>query len=94
MGDDEAIKASCKQMHDLPVDWDLSDHPVEPLRRKQTTLAESTTISGPGTFMGKATRTISFAPSYREGWWLNRADLSGSLPTRTTMYAWWNIWFR
>ena len=89
MGDGEAIKASYTQMNDLPIDWDLSDHPVEPLRRKQTTLAGTASISGPGTFMGKATRTISFAPSYQEGWWLNRADRPGSLPIRVGIS---NVW--
>jgi len=89
MGDGEAIKASYKKMNDQPVDWDLSDHPVEPLRRKQTTLAGSALISGPGTFMGKATRTITFAPTHLEGWWLNRTDRPGSLPIRVGIS---NVW--
>jgi len=89
MGDGEAIKASYKQMNDQPVDWDLSDHPREPLRRKQTTLADSASISGPGTFMGKATRTITFEPTSQEGWWLDRTDLPGSLPIRVGIS---NVW--
>lgn len=89
MGDGEAIKASYKQMNNQPVDRDLSDRAAEPLRRKQTTLAGSASISGPGTFMGKATRTITFEPSYREGWWLNRSDLPGSLPIRVGIS---NVW--
>ncbi len=89
MGSGETIKASYKQMNDQPVDWDLSDNPVEPLRRQQTTLARSASISGPGTFMGKATRTITFEPSQREGWWLNRTDLPGSLPIRVGIS---NVW--
>lgn len=89
MGDGEAIKASYKQMNNQPVDWDLSDRPVEPLRRKQTTLAKSVSISGPGTFMGKATRTITFGPSHREGWWLNRTDRPDSLPIRVGIS---NVW--
>lgn len=89
MGDSEAVKASYAEMSGLSVDWDLSDRPVEPLRRKQTTLAGTSSISGPGTFMGKATRTITFEPSVREGWWLNRADLPGSLPIRVGIS---NVW--
>jgi UDP-3-O-[3-hydroxymyristoyl] N-acetylglucosamine deacetylase len=88
-GDGEAIRASYAQMNDIPVDRDLSGHPLEPLRRKQTTLAGSATISGPGTFMGKATRTITFEPGHREGWWLNRTDLPGSLPIRVGIS---NVW--
>ena len=89
MGDAEAIKASCEQMAKQPVDWDLSDKAVEPLRTTQTTLADSATISGPGTFMGKATRTITFEPTHLEGWWLDRADLPGSLPIRVGIA---NVW--
>ena len=89
MGDGEAIAASYKQMNAQPVDWDLTDRPADPLRRKQTTLAKSVTISGPGTFMGKATRTITFAPTHLEGWWLDRTDLPGSLPIRVAIA---NVW--
>ncbi len=89
MGDGEAIKASYKQMNHQPVDWDLSTESVQPLRRKQTTLADSVSISGPGTFMGKATRTITFEPTHLEGWWLDRTDLPGSLPIRVGIS---NVW--
>lgn len=89
MGDDEAIKASYAQMAQQPVDWDLSDKPVPPLRKTQTTLEKSTTISGPGTFMGKAVRSISFEPTELEGWWLDRADMPGSLPIRVAIA---NVW--
>ena len=89
MGDEEAIKASNEQMNNQPVDWDLSDKAVEPMRKQQTTLAGSATISGPGTFMGKATRTITFEPSHQEGWWLDRTDLPGSLPIRVGIA---NVW--
>lgn len=89
MGDDEAIKASYAQMAQQPVDWDLSDKPVEPLRKTQTTLAKSATISGPGTFMGKAVRSITFEPTELEGWWLDRADMPRSLPIRVAIA---NVW--
>jgi UDP-3-O-acyl-N-acetylglucosamine deacetylase len=89
MGDGEAIRASYDQMNNQPVDRDLSDMEVPPLRTKQTTLAGSETISGPGTFMGKATRKITFEPTNLEGWWLDRADLPGSLPIRVGIA---NVW--
>ena len=89
MGDDEAIKASYGEMNRQPVDWDLSSKEVEPLRQFQTTLADSASISGPGTFMGKATRTITFEPTDMEGWWLDRTDLPGSLPIRVGIS---NVW--
>lgn len=89
MGDDEAVKASYDEMNTMAIDWDLSEHPVEPLRRCQTTLADSVAISGSGTFMGKATRTISFEPTNMEGWWLDRTDRPGSLPIRVGIS---NVW--
>ncbi len=89
MGDDEAIKASYEQMNNQPVDWDLSGKEVKPLRKTQTTLADSASISGPGTFMGKATRTITFEPTSMEGWWLDRTDLPGTLPIRVGIA---NVW--
>jgi UDP-3-O-acyl-N-acetylglucosamine deacetylase len=89
MGDGDAIKKSYTEMNSQPVDWDLSDKEIPAARTHQTTLAGSATISGPGTFMGKATRTITFEPSGKEGWWLDRTDLPGSLPIRVGIA---NVW--
>ncbi len=89
MGDEEAIKASYESMEQLPVDWDLSGMAVPPLRKNQVTLAGSASVSGPGTFMGKATRTITLEPSDQEGWWLDRVDLPQTLPIRVTIA---NVW--
>jgi len=89
MGDEEAVKASFEQMQSQPVDWDLSDREVTPLRRNQTTIATPFSVSGPGTFMGKATRTITFEPSDQEGWWLDRTDLPHTLPIRVAIA---NVW--
>ena len=89
MGDEEAIKASYDAMDKQPVDWDLSGKQTGPLRKFQTTLAGSASISGPGTFMGKATRTIAFEPTRMEGWWLDRVDLPRTLPIRVSIA---NVW--
>ncbi len=89
MGDGEAIKASYDEMNNQKVDWDLSGKQTGPLRKFQTTLADSASVSGPGTFMGKATRTITFEPTDMEGWWLNRVDLPQTLPIRVGIS---NVW--
>jgi UDP-3-O-acyl-N-acetylglucosamine deacetylase len=89
MGDNEAISASYEKMNRQPVDWDLSEKQADPVRKYQTTVADSTTISGPGTFMGKAMRSITFEPTSMEGWWLDRTDLPGSLPIRVGIS---NVW--
>jgi UDP-3-O-acyl-N-acetylglucosamine deacetylase len=88
-GDGELLQQSFTKMQAQPVDWDLRDHPVPPLRTRQTTIASSTSISGPGTFMGKATRTISFEPTDQNGWWFDRTDLPGSLPIKVGIA---NVW--
>ncbi len=89
MGDGEAVKASYAAMNNQPIDWDLSDKQIEPARKYQTTVAKSAALSGPGTFMGKATRSITFEPTHMEGWWLDRTDLPGSLPIRVGIA---NVW--
>ena len=88
-GDGESINASYAQMQAQKIDWDLSDQPTAPLRPYQTTLEKPVSISGPGTFMGKATRTITLAPTSMEGWWLDRTDLPNALPIRVGIA---NVW--
>jgi len=64
-----------------PVDLDIPDgalpggHP-----RRQRTLAAPVTVQGPGTFMGKRTRTLTFEPTDMAGWWFERSDLRDVLP--------------
>ncbi len=88
-GDEASIVASWKQMQAQPVDWNLSGKALPRLRRNQATIEQAQTISGPGTFMGKATRSITLEPTTLEGWWLDRADLPGSLPIRVGIA---NVW--
>ncbi len=89
MGDGEAVKASYDAMNRQTVDWDLSATPTVPLRKFQTTLANTASISGPGTFMNKAMRTITLEPTSMNGWWLDRVDLPGTLPIRVSIA---NVW--
>jgi UDP-3-O-acyl-N-acetylglucosamine deacetylase len=44
---------------------------------------------GPGTFLGKATRTLTFSPTDLEGWWFSREDVADSLPVRVSIR---NVW--
>jgi len=72
-----------------PVDWDLSATPADGAPRKQRTIAKSVTVSGPGTFFGKAIRTLTFEPTDLEGWWFARDDLDDCLPVRVSIR---NVW--
>ena len=70
------------------VDQEWKPEIVEP-DRYQTTLAQSVSVSGPGTFFGRARRTLTFVPTTTEGWWFDRTDLPDSLPIRVAAN---NVW--
>ncbi len=88
-GDEEIIAAAYQEFNTLPIDQDLSDQPTHPPRTQQKTIRESVSVSGPGTFAGKSTTTITFEPTDREGWWLDRTDQPDSLPIRVAID---NVW--
>lgn len=88
-GDIDSLRAAYGRFTRQTVDWDLLDtaQPVRPAR--QTTLRKSVSVSGPGTFFGKATRTLTFEPTDLEGWWFVRDDLPDCLPVRVSVR---NVW--
>lgn len=72
------------------VDWDLMHTPADGSARRQKTIAKTVSVSGPGTFFGKATRTLTLEPTDLEGWWFSRDDLSDDcLPVRVSIR---NVW--
>ncbi len=88
-GDEEILNASYAEFNAIPMDLDLTDQPTQPLRREARTIAEPVTVSGRGTFAGKTTTTITFEPTERAGWWLDRTDQPDSLPIRVAID---NVW--
>ena len=56
---------------------------------KRTGLAHAASVVGPGTFYGKAQRSITFAPSQEAGWWIERTDLREQLNTLVSVR---NVW--
>ncbi|MFA7369660.1 MAG: UDP-3-O-acyl-N-acetylglucosamine deacetylase [Kiritimatiellales bacterium] len=88
-GNEEILSASYEEFNRIPADLDLTDQPSHPPRTQQKTIAEPVSVSGSGTFAGKSTTTITFEPTDREGWWLDRTDLPNSLPIRVTID---NVW--
>lgn len=89
LGHSSEARASLSRLLDMPVNEDRSSEPPEPLRTRRTTIAEKVTIQGPGTFFGKETRTITFLPTEREGWWFDRADQADSLRVQVAIR---NVW--
>ncbi|HNX52760.1 MAG TPA: UDP-3-O-acyl-N-acetylglucosamine deacetylase [Pontiellaceae bacterium] len=88
-GNSKILSEAYEEFNRIPADLDLTDQPSHPPRTQQKTIAEPVSISGPGTFAGKSTTTITFEPTDREGWWLNRTDLPASLPIRVAID---NVW--
>ena len=88
-GDPARIRESYSEFSALPVDWDLMEDPPPELASRQRTLARPVTVQGPGTFLGQATRTLTFEPTTLEGWWFDRADLPQTLPVRVSIR---NVW--
>lgn len=88
-GSVEDLRRAREAFAGQPVDWDLSATPATGAARRQKTIARAVTVSGPGTFFGKATRTLTFEPTDLEGWWFARDDLDDCLPVRVSIR---NVW--
>lgn len=72
-----------------PVDHDLLDLATPVTAVRQKTIARAVSVTGRGTFLGKATRTLKLEPTTNEGWWFLRDDLPDSLPVRVSIR---NVW--
>ncbi len=88
-GDAAVVAASYEEFNSLPIDLSLLDQPTHPPQALQKTIAKAVSVSGSGTFAGKSTTKITFEPTDREGWWLDRTDLPNSLPIRIAID---NVW--
>jgi UDP-3-O-acyl-N-acetylglucosamine deacetylase len=71
-----------------PVDWEWKPEIANP-DRFQTTIVRPVSVTGPGTFFGRAQRTLHFEPTTTEGWWFDRTDLPDALPIRVAAN---NVW--
>ena len=88
-GSIEDLRPAYERMQAQPVDWDLTGAAAPAGHAVQQTLARPVSVSGPGTFLGRATRTLTFEPTELEGWWFVRDDLPDCLPVRVSIR---NVW--
>lgn len=88
-GSIEDLHPAYDRLQKQPVDWDLTDSGAPDGHSLQRTIERSVSVSGPGTFLGKATRTLTFEPTDLEGWWFVRDDLPDCLPVRVSIR---NVW--
>jgi len=88
-GNQAIVDAAYSEFNSIPANLDLTNQTPPPPRKEAKTIANAVTVSGPGTFAGKSTTTITFEPTEREGWWLDRIDQPNSLPIRVAID---NVW--
>ncbi len=88
-GERAVLERSAQRWARQAVDWDLTTaaRPAPPPARQ--TIARPVTVTGPGTFLSKAMRTLTFLPGRQDGWWFQRVDLPEALPTRVSVR---NVW--
>ena len=87
-GDPVVMERQFEKFLRQPVDWEWMPEIAVP-DRFATTLARPVSVTGPGTFFGRAQRTLHFEPSATEGWWFDRTDLPDALPIRVAAN---NVW--
>lgn len=88
-GDESVIRASIEDWASMPIDMTMpAPGPRRPAEH-QTTLANGFSVTGPGTYSGKQARTLHFAPSALEGWWIDRTDQHEQLPIQVSIR---NVW--
>lgn len=88
-GDPASLKTAFEAFRTLPVDREWMP-PAPPPEPGSVTLASPCSVTGPGTFFGRAQRTLHFNPSENEGWWFERTDLPDASPIRVSVNTVWN----
>lgn len=87
-GDSGTMERQLEAFQNQPVDQEWIPEILE-ADRFQTTLATPVSVTGPGTFFGRAQRTLHLQPSQTEGWWFDRTDLPDAMPIRVSAN---NVW--
>ena len=88
-GNMDDIRKAYDRFDAMPVDWDLLDQTQPVSSRPERTIAREVSAEGPGTFLGKERRKITFKPTDQRGWWFNRADHADYLPVGVSVR---NVW--
>lgn len=89
LGETEVVRQSYERFAAQPIDvLDLCEGDTG-YSQKRTTLKGSHSVTGAGTFYGRAQRTLTFKPSEEPGWWIDRTDLPEQLMTPVSIR---NVW--
>ncbi len=87
-GTPAAMERQFEAFQNQPVDQEWMPE-VKAADRFQTTLANPVSVSGPGTFLGHAQRTLHLHPTTTEGWHFDRTDRPDDMPIRVSAS---NVW--
>jgi len=86
-GDETTIRKAYETFDRMPTNQEMLG--AESAGERRTTIARPCSVTGPGTFFGRAQRTLKFLPTTFPGWWIDRTDLVDSLPMRVAID---NVW--
>lgn len=95
-GEDNVVRAyeslnGQKIDHDVGSVLDPGGEAAASFSDKQTTIGREVSVTGPGTFFGRAQRTLTFAPCEKRGWWLNRTDRPEEMPIYVSVNNIWTV---
>ena len=89
-GDAAAVRAAYGRFRVQAIDETrLAADRRSPFPACRQTLAGETQAAGVGTFCGKKSQVLTFAPSEKPGWWIRRMDLPAQLDTKVDIS---NLW--
>ena len=89
-GSAASIDAAYSSFKVQPIDETrLLERGAVPFSGRRCTLASEAQVEGVGTFQGRYTQKVAFAPSPRPGWWIRRMDHPEQLDTAVDIA---NLW--
>ena len=89
-GSAASIAAAYDNFKVQPIDeCRLKENGADPFPAVRRTLAGEQQVAGVGTFYGKKSQTLTFAPSAKPGWWIRRMDQPEQLDTKVDIA---NLW--
>ena len=89
-GSEAGVRPAYDRWRAQPVDQEMTGPDDGIHNDHRTSLAQPASVTGSGTFFGRAQRTLSFLPAAPgSGWRLDRHDLTDSLPIAVSVE---NVW--
>jgi UDP-3-O-acyl-N-acetylglucosamine deacetylase len=88
-GDAETLRRARGKWERQAIDQEMLAGPEDGPDAREATLAGPVSVVGPGTFMGRAQRKLTFLPAVERGWFFDRTDLPESLPIPVSAKTVW-----